>query len=115
MSSMFSDISQSEKTETIERYLNELIPEWNLRLFCDVRMEPGVFPRRMLWVEKITILHEEEAASAYAHEEKYCLEGNTLKDRFMKDRKKSVLSEQIKYMLEKIKDYFKKIGKKKGR
>lgn len=96
--------------ELVEQYLDGLLPELNFRLFCDVEPESGYFPQTMLWVEKITMLHEEEGTSVCGREEKYCLGGRPLKG-----EKEAVFSEQIKYMLEKMINDFKTLWKKKGR
>ena len=96
--------------ELVEQYLDGLLPELNFRLFCDVEPESGYFPQTMLWLEKITMLHEEEGTSVCGREEKYCLGGRPLKG-----EKEAVFSEQIKYMLEKMINDFKTLWKKKGR
>lgn len=85
------------------QYLTGLLPELNLRLFCDAETECGRFPQRILWVEKITMLEAEGSASDRACKEKYCQE------------EKPVFSGQIKYMAEKIKNRFMAFRKRKGR
>lgn len=96
--------------EFVEQYLNGLLLELNFRMFCDVELETGHFPQKILWVERITMLHEEEGTSVCGRDEKYCPEGRPLKG-----EKEAVFSEQIKYMLEKIKNHFKTLWEKKGR
>ena len=85
----------SNGIENAEQYLSGLCLELNLRLFCDMEPVSDGFPQRILWVEEITMLNEEKG--------------------ILEDGKEPVFSEQIKYMLEKIKDYFRKFWKKKGR
>ena len=96
--------------EVVEWYLNGLIPELNFRLFCDVELEYGHFPQKILWVEKITMLVEENGDMVCGRREKNCLE-----ERRLEDGKESAFAGQIKYIVEKIKDYFMTLWKKKGR
>lgn len=100
----------SNGIENAEQYLSGLCLELNLRLFCDMEPVSDGFPQRILWVEGITVLNEEERNLVCECEEKYCPEEDILEN-----GKEPAFSEQIKYMLEKIKGYLRKLWKKKGR
>ncbi|MDE5933284.1 MAG: hypothetical protein K2H40_12525 [Lachnospiraceae bacterium] len=107
MSSVKTD---SAVCEVVGRYLNGMLLDLNLRLLCDAEPESGGFPQRILWVEEVTMLLEEEGARACSREEKYCLE-----ERPSVEGKESAFTRQIKYIVKKIKDRFKSLWKRKGR
>lgn len=96
--------------EVVRQYLTGLLPDLNLRLFCDAELAPGRFPQRILWVEEITVLKAEAGTWDCDHEEKYCQE-----ERDPHEGQESAFSGRIKYIAEKIKNSFMTLWKKKGR
>jgi len=96
----------SNSIQNAEGYLSDLCLNLNLRLLCDMEPASNGLSQRILWVEKITM--QEEELSVCEKEEKSCQE-----ERILKERKESVLSEQIKYIAKKVKNHFTTFWKRK--
>lgn len=94
----------------IEQYLDGLVPKLNFRMIDDMEAGAYGFPKRILWVESITVYKIEEKSTACGNAENNCQV-----QRLPVGYGEKNFAGRIKYKMKQLKNDLMKVWKRKGR